>query len=70
MSDPIKNSNGFDDVPQLRYALCMTGKQLRAIRTSLGITQAEFGAKIAMAGNSVARMERGEIIVERHRWSY
>ena len=41
----------------------MTGKQLRAIRAGLGLTQAEFAAKIAMTGNSVARMERGEMIV-------
>jgi transcriptional regulator with XRE-family HTH domain len=37
----------------------MTGKQLREIRSRMGLTQAQFGERIRMAGNSVARMERG-----------
>jgi transcriptional regulator with XRE-family HTH domain len=41
----------------------MTPPQLRAIRKAMGLTQAEFGDRIKMAGNSVARMERGEMII-------
>jgi transcriptional regulator with XRE-family HTH domain len=41
----------------------MTSKQLKAIRAHMGLTQAAFAARIGMAGNSVARMERGEMII-------
>ncbi len=41
----------------------MTGKQLGDIRRALGVTQHEFAAKVRMTRNSVARMERGEMIV-------
>ncbi|MDP2601898.1 MAG: helix-turn-helix transcriptional regulator [Deltaproteobacteria bacterium] len=41
----------------------MTGKQLRAIRDQMKVTQVEFAAKIGMAGGSVARMERGVMII-------
>jgi DNA-binding XRE family transcriptional regulator len=41
----------------------MTGKQLRVIRGKMGLTQAKFAEKIGMTGNSVARMERGEMII-------
>lgn len=41
----------------------MTGKKLRAIRDQMGLTQKQLAARLKMAGNSVARMERGEMIV-------
>jgi transcriptional regulator with XRE-family HTH domain len=41
----------------------MTGKQLRAIRKAMGLTQAAFGERIKMAGNSVTRMENGRMII-------
>ena len=43
----------------------MTGKQLRAIRNRMALTQVQFAAKIGMTGGSVARMERGEMIITR-----
>jgi transcriptional regulator with XRE-family HTH domain len=39
----------------------MTGNELRSIRMYLGLTQAEFGALVGVAPNSVARQERGEM---------
>ena len=53
----------FDIYPDSDYTLCMTGKQLRAIRLRIGLTQAEFGERIRMAGNSVTRMENGRMII-------
>jgi transcriptional regulator with XRE-family HTH domain len=41
----------------------MTGKQLRAIRDQMGLTQAQLAERLKIAGNSVARMERGEMII-------
>ena len=41
----------------------MTGKQLRHIRTEMGLSQAGMAARLKMAPNSIARMERGEMIV-------
>jgi transcriptional regulator with XRE-family HTH domain len=38
-------------------------KQLRSIRDAMDLTQAEFAAKLRITRNSVARMERGEMIV-------
>lgn len=41
----------------------MTGKQLKTIREKMGLTQYEFADRVKMTRNSVARMERGEMIV-------
>lgn len=41
----------------------MTGKQLRVLRNRLGLTQVDFGARIKVTGNSIARMERGEVVI-------
>jgi transcriptional regulator with XRE-family HTH domain len=41
----------------------MTGKQLRALRDHMGLTQIQFAERLKIAGNSVARMERGEMII-------
>jgi transcriptional regulator with XRE-family HTH domain len=41
----------------------MTGKQIRRIRDAMGLTQVDFGERIGLAGNSVARIERGVMIV-------
>jgi transcriptional regulator with XRE-family HTH domain len=43
----------------------MTGKQVRGIRDRMGLTQAEFAERVGMTGNSVARIERGAMIVTR-----
>jgi len=39
----------------------MTGKELKSIRKSLGLTQADFAALVGVAPNSIARQERGEM---------
>lgn len=38
----------------------MTGTELKAQRTRLGLTQLELAAKLGVTANSVARWERGE----------
>lgn len=39
----------------------MTGKQLKACRAQLGMTQKQFALQLGLHWNSLARMERGEI---------
>ena len=39
----------------------ITPHQLRAARERLGLTQVELAEKLGVAGNTVARWERGEI---------
>lgn len=39
----------------------MTGKELKAIRTSLKWTQGEMAAAVGVAGNTIARYERDEL---------
>jgi DNA-binding XRE family transcriptional regulator len=41
----------------------MTGKQLKTIRVRMGLTQYEFADRVKMTRNSIARMERDEMIV-------
>jgi DNA-binding transcriptional regulator YiaG len=41
----------------------MTGDEVRALRRRLKLTQVQFGELIGVAGNSVARWERGEMRV-------
>jgi transcriptional regulator with XRE-family HTH domain len=41
----------------------MTGKQLRAIRKRLGLTQVELAARLKLTGNSVARLERDDVAI-------
>jgi DNA-binding XRE family transcriptional regulator len=41
----------------------VTGKQLKTIREKMKLKQYEFAELIKMTRNSVARMERGEMIV-------
>jgi transcriptional regulator with XRE-family HTH domain len=41
----------------------MTGKQLKKIRGQLGLTQAEMAERVGVAPNTVARWERGEIVI-------
>ena len=41
----------------------MTGKELRRIRQRLGMTQAAFADEIGWHSNSVARAERGEMVI-------
>jgi transcriptional regulator with XRE-family HTH domain len=41
----------------------MTGKQLKTIRKKMELTQYEFADLVKMTRNSIARMERGEMIV-------
>ena len=41
----------------------MNGQQLRDTRKQMGLTQAELAERLKIAGNSVARMDRGEMIV-------
>ena len=44
-----------------RIVRAMTGKELKSIRKSLGLTQADFAALVGVAPNSIARQERGEM---------
>jgi len=37
----------------------MSGKELKRLRVKMGITQVELGKRLGVAGNSVARWERG-----------
>ena len=39
----------------------MTGKQLRAVRTAMELTQVQFAQRVGLTGNTIARMERGEM---------
>jgi transcriptional regulator with XRE-family HTH domain len=48
-----------DYIPRMVHR--MTGKELRAIRKRMGLTQVEFAALVGVAPNSIARQERGEI---------
>jgi transcriptional regulator with XRE-family HTH domain len=41
----------------------MTGKQVRAIRRRLGLTQGQFGYALRTTGNTVARWERDEVAI-------
>jgi transcriptional regulator with XRE-family HTH domain len=41
----------------------VTGKQLQKIRGKMELTQYEFADRVKMTRNSIARMERGEMIV-------
>ena len=43
----------------------MTGKQLRAIRDRMGLTQAELAARLGVTASPVARMEQAVMIVTR-----
>jgi transcriptional regulator with XRE-family HTH domain len=43
------------------YSDCMTPRRLKAFRTRIGVTQAEFAKGIGVSANTVARWERGEI---------
>ena len=42
----------------------MTGKQLREIRSRLGVPQAELARRLGVHENSVARWERGEVGIQ------
>ena len=42
----------------------MSGKELRFLRTLMGNTQAELGAKVDREGLTIGRWERGEIAIE------
>lgn len=39
----------------------MTAKQIKALRTALGLTQVAFADRIGVAWNTVARWERDEV---------
>jgi DNA-binding XRE family transcriptional regulator len=41
----------------------MTGKQLKVVRNSMNLTQAELAGVLRVARNSVVRMENGQMIV-------
>jgi transcriptional regulator with XRE-family HTH domain len=41
----------------------MTGSQLKKIRGQLGLTQAEMAERVGVTPNTVARWERGEIVI-------
>jgi transcriptional regulator with XRE-family HTH domain len=41
----------------------MTGSQLKKIRGQLGWTQAEMAERVGVTPNTVARWERGEIVI-------
>jgi len=41
----------------------MTRKELKTIRSRMGLTQAELAQKLRMARNSIVRMESGRMII-------
>src|SRR5689334_11414827 len=41
----------------------MNGKQLRAFRKRMGLSQAAMGDCLRLTGNSIARMERDEVTI-------
>jgi transcriptional regulator with XRE-family HTH domain len=41
----------------------MTGQEVRAARKLLGLTQAQFGERVGVQRNTVARWERDELTV-------
>ncbi len=41
------------------------GKELRAVRQKLGLTQEGFAERLGVTANSVARWERGEMPINR-----
>lgn len=43
----------------------MTGRDLRALRQSLGLTQQQLGDELGIHANTVARLERGELPITR-----
>ena len=43
----------------------MTGKQLRAVRTAMELTQVQFAQRVGLTGNTIARMERGVVAIPR-----
>ena len=53
--------NLLTPVNTLRIVRAVTGKELKSIRKSLGLTQADFAALVGVAPNSIARQERGEM---------
>ena len=40
----------------------MTGAELRALRLSLGLTQAEFGAQIGVGYQTIGRWEQSDVL--------
>jgi transcriptional regulator with XRE-family HTH domain len=44
-----------------RIILRMEGDELRRLRKRLGLTQAQLGARVGVARNTIARQERGEM---------
>jgi len=53
--------NQLTPVNTPRIVRGVTGKELKSIRKSLGLTQADFAALVGVAPNSIARQERGEM---------
>ena len=47
----------------LRIVTPMTGNELRQVRERLGLTQVELAARVGLDSNSVARQERGEVMI-------
>ena len=47
------------------FTYTMTGKGIRRARKKLGMTQTQLGQAIGMQKNTIARMERGELLVMR-----
>lgn len=43
----------------------MSGKQLRAVREKLGLTQVEMAEAVGLHVNSYAKAERGEMMISR-----
>jgi transcriptional regulator with XRE-family HTH domain len=43
----------------------MTGTELRLLRTAIGLTQVQLADAIGMHPNTVARMERDELLITR-----
>ena len=58
----VKASPSFLIIRQFIEGNNMNGAEIREARLRLSITQAELGEALSVAGNTVARWERGELL--------
>jgi transcriptional regulator with XRE-family HTH domain len=43
----------------------VTGKELRRLRTRAGLSQRQLAMLVGMHSNTIARLERGELVISR-----
>jgi DNA-binding transcriptional regulator YiaG len=63
--DKERQHKTLDKVNRWGYTrrIVMEGKQLRAIRERLNLTQVQFAQLVGVTSNTVARWERGEMAI-------